>query len=235
MRGIFGIRAHNIELYKLALMHRSASIELDDGTVLNNERLEFLGDAVLEAVVSEYLFIEFPRATEGELTRLRSKIVSRATLDALSEQIGLAEHIVYHTGGSSVQKHINGDALEAMIGAMYLDRGYERVNRVLTGHLFRYHLDLPQLIHSETDHKSRLLEWCQKSRQELRFVTDRDAAYTSHRPVFRSVVVVDGIEVGHGVGETKKQAEQHASQMVFTALSDDEFLEGIDRYGTTER
>lgn len=231
VRGMFGIGARNIELYKLALMHRSASVELPDGTHLNNERLEFLGDAVLETVVSDFLFIEFPRANEGDLTRLRSKIVSRTTLNALSEAIGLDRHIIRHTAGSSVQKHINGDALEAMIGAMYLDQGYDRVNKVLIGNLFRRHLDLDDLISSETDHKSRLIEWCQKSRQTVHFTTGHDEKYTSQRPVFRSVVTIDGIEVGHGTGETKKEAEQCAARTVLDVLSDeagDFILDNID-------
>ncbi len=233
VRRMFGIRARNIELYKLALMHRSASIDLDDGTHLNNERLEFLGDAILEAVVSDFLFIAFPHDDEGGLTRLRSKIVSRNTLNQLARAIGLDRHIIRHTGGSSVQKHIAGDAMEAMIGAMYLDRGYDRTNRVLIDNIFRRHLDLDELVISETDHKSRLIEWCQKSRQSVHFATGHDKKYTSQRPLFRSAVIIDGIEVGHGVGETKKEAEQHAAQAVSEALSDeagDWLLENIDQY-----
>ncbi len=229
---LFGIRARNIELYKLALMHRSASIELEDGTHLNNERLEFLGDSILDAIVSDYLFIEFPHDDEGGLTRLRSKIVSRATLNPLSEAIGLDRHIIRHTGGSSVQKHINGDALEAMIGAMYLDRGFDRTNRAVINNLFRRHLDMEMLVSSETDYKSRLIEWCQKSHQSVRFLTDRDKGYTTQRPIFRSAVMIDGIEVGHGIGETKKEAEQHAAHAVSDALSDeagDWLLETIDQ------
>ncbi|MDR2913070.1 MAG: ribonuclease III [Alistipes sp.] len=233
VRAIFGIRARNIDLYKLALMHRSASVELADGTHLNNERLEFLGDAILEAVVSDYLFIEFPADDEGGLTRLRSKIVSRQTLNSLAESLGLDRHIIRHTGGSAVQKHINGDALEAMIGAIYLDQGYDRTNRVLINNLFRRHLDLDELVNSETDYKSRLIEWCQKSRQSVQFSTGHDKGYTSQHPLFRSAVVIDGIEVGHGVGETKKEAEQHAAHAVSDALSDeagDWLLENIDSY-----
>ncbi len=238
VKEMFGIHARNIELYKLALMHRSASIDLDDGTHLNNERLEFLGDAVLEAVVSDFLFIEFPHDDEGGLTRLRSKIVNRATLNSLAEAIGLDRYIIRHTGGSAVQKHINGDALEAMIGAMYLDRGYDRTNRVLISNLFNRHLDLEGLIAAETDYKSRLIEWCQKSRQSVQFQTDHDKKSTSRRPLFRSVVIIDGIEVGHGVGETKKEAEQHAAHAVSEALSDeagDRLLENIDQWQPTQQ
>ena len=231
VKEMFGIRARNIELYKLALMHRSASIELSDGTHLNNERLEFLGDAGLETVVSDFLFIEFPRADEGDLTRLRSKIVSRVTLNRLAVAIGLDRHIIRHTGGSSIQKHINGDALEAMIGAMYLDRGYDKTNKMLINNVFSRHLDLDDLVSSETDHKSRLIEWCQKNRQAVRFSTEPDAQYTPAHPVFRSEVTIDGIAVGHGLGETKKAAEQCAAHTVFDALSDeagDYFLDSID-------
>ena len=236
VRDMFGIRPRNIELYKLALMHRSASIDLDDGTHLNNERLEFLGDAVLEAVVSDFLFIEFPHDDEGGLTRLRSKIVSRSTLNGLAQALGLDRHIIRHTGGSAAQKHIGGDALEAMIGAIYLDQGYDRTNRVVIGRLFRRHLDIDEIVASETDYKSRLIEWCQKSRQSVQFSTGHDPKYTSQRPLFRSAVIIDGIEVGHGVGETKKEAEQHAAQTVSEVLSDeagDWLLENIDHYKVT--
>jgi ribonuclease-3 len=228
---LLGIYPRNIELYKLALLHRSASVELSDGTHLNNERLEFLGDAVLEAVVSEYLFVEFPRLDEGGLTRLRSKIVSRQTLNTLAQHIGLDKYVIQHTNGSIVQKHIHGDALEAMIGAIYLDKGYERVNKLLINKVFHNYLNLEEIISSETDYKSRLIEWCQKSRQSVHFETGPDSDYTTQHPMFRSVVVIEGIEVGHGRGETKKEAEQHASQAVAEVLSDqigDYILETID-------
>lgn len=218
---IFGILPRNIELYKLALLHRSASVELEDGTFLNNERLEFLGDAVLEAVASDYLFIEFPKADEGVLTQLRSKIVSRQTLNSLAHKLGLDKFVIQHTNGSVIQKHIHGDAFEAMIGAMYLDRGFDRVNRLLINKVFRSHLNLEEIMLSETDYKSRLIEWCQKSRQIVQFSTGPDEGYTTQRPVFRSVVMIDGIEVGHGTGETKKEAEQHAAHAVSDALSDE--------------
>jgi ribonuclease-3 len=234
---LLGIFPRNIELYKLALLHRSASIELADGTHLNNERLEFLGDSVLEAVVSDYLFVEFPRFDEGGLTRLRSKIVSRNTLNLLAQRIGLDKYVIQHTGGSIIQKHIHGDALEAMIGALYLDRGYEQVNKLLINSIFRRHLNLDELMSAETDYKSRLIEWCQKSRQTVHFETGHDADYTTQHPVFRSVVMIDDIEVGHGRGETKKEAEQHASQAVSEALSDqigDYILDSIDNIASAK-
>ncbi len=234
VRGIFGIRPRNIELYKLALMHRSASITLDDGTCLNNERLEFLGDAILEAIVSDYLFIEFPRASEGDLTRLRAKIVSRNTLNSIAEAIGLDRHIIRHSAGPSQQKHIHGDALEAIIGALYLDQGYNRTINAVIGRLLLQQIDLDEIVSAETDHKSRLIESCQKNRQSVQFSTCHDLEYTSTHPLFRSTVIIDGIEVGHGIGETKKEAEQHAAQTISSVLhstTSDQFLENIDRYG----
>ena len=134
---IFGVCPNNIELYKLALIHRSASLFLDDGTPINNERLEFLGDAVLESIVSDYLFIEFPEQNEGFLTKLRSRIVSRASLNKLAVRIGLDRHIITQGNYSSQQKNLYGDALEAMVGALYLDKGYDFTNRCSSDLLFR--------------------------------------------------------------------------------------------------
>ena len=115
---LFGFVPHNIELYKLALIHKSASLVLADGRQINNERLEFLGDAVIEAVTSDYLYIEFPDRQEGFLTQLRSKIVSRQSLNTIARTIGLDRYVIAHPTGSTHQKPIDGDAVEAMIGAI---------------------------------------------------------------------------------------------------------------------
>lgn len=218
---IFGICPNNIELYKLALIHRSASVFLPDGTPINNERLEFLGDAVLESIVSDFLFIEFPDENEGFLTQTRSKIVSRQTLNDLCVKIGLSEHIISNAGGGVIQKHLNGDALEAMIGAIYLDKGYDIVNRLIINKILRKYLDLGEMTHTETDFKSRLIEWCQKSKHTIRFDTGFDSDSTAQHPSFKSVAIIDDMEVGFGVGESKKEAEQRASYAVSQVLSDD--------------
>ena len=154
---IFGVCPNNIELYKLALIHRSASLFLDDGTPINNERLEFLGDAVLESIVSDYLFIEFPEQNEGFLTKLRSRIVSRASLNKLAVRIGLDRHIITQGNYSSQQKNLYGDALEAMVGALYLDKGYDFTNRLIINHLLNRYIDLVDITEQETDFKSRLI------------------------------------------------------------------------------
>lgn len=229
---LFGFIPHNIELYKLALIHKSASLLLEDGRPINNERLEFLGDAVIEAVTSDYLFIEFPDRDEGFLTQLRSKIVSRQSLNALSGQLGLDRHVISSTGTGITQKHIYGDAFEAMMGAIYLDQGYEFVNRLLINTIYGRYLNLDELTRSENDFKSRLIEWCQKNHHRVEFRTDPDKGSSSAHPVFCSTVVVDQIEVGHGSGESKKEAEQQAAFSVAQYMTDEQcasLLDKVDR------
>ena len=155
---MFGFVPHNIELYKLALIHKSASVELEDGSHVNNERLEFLGDAVIESITSDFLFIEFPDRDEGFMTQVRSKIVSRQSLNAIAAKIGLDKHVISNAVGNTSQKHIFGDAFEAMIGAIYLDMGYDFANRLLINDIYGRYLSLDELLQSETDFKSRLIE-----------------------------------------------------------------------------
>lgn len=233
---MFGFIPHNIELYKLALIHKSASVVLEDGSHINNERLEFLGDAVLECVSSDYLFIEFPDKNEGFLTQLRSKMVSRQTLNEVAKRIGLDAYVITHSSNNLSQKHIYGDAFEAMMGAIYLDQGYDFANRLLINKIFKLHLSIDDILRSETDFKSRLIEWCQKNHYTIEFRTDSDHAASASRPMFHSTVFVDGIAVGHGVGDSKKQAEQNAAFSVSqdsTASINDEssarMLDTIDR------
>ena len=235
---LFGFIPHNIELYKLALIHKSASLVLADGRQINNERLEFLGDAVIEAVTSDYLYIEFPDRQEGFLTQLRSKIVSRQSLNTIARTIGLDRYVIANPTGSTNQKHIYGDAFEAMIGAIYLDQGYEFANRLLINDIYLRFLDLEELTESETDFKSRLIEWSQKNRHRIEFRTEHDKEYASNHPVFCCTVLIDDMEVGHGAGESKKEAEQHASFSVAQYLSDEQcasLLDKVDRLRAHEK
>jgi len=237
---MFGFIPNNIELYKLALIHKSASLVMDDGRQINNERLEFLGDAVIEAVTSDYLFIEFPDRQEGFMTQLRSKIVSRQSLNDIAHRIGLAERVIAHSGGNITQKHIYGDAFEAMMGAIYLDQGYEFVNRLLINGIYCSYLDLGELSAEETDFKSRLIEWSQRNRHAIEFRTESERMSKSPSPTFRSVVLIDGIEVGHGLGESKKEAEQRAAHSVSSQqpISDEvsaDILDRFDRLSADER
>ena len=226
---MFGFIPHNIELYKLALIHKSASLILEDGRAINNERLEFLGDAVIEAVTSDYLFIEFPDRDEGFMTQLRSRIVSRQSLNELAVHLGLDRQVISNSGAGIVQKHIYGDAFEAMMGAIYLDQGYDFVNRLLINGIYYRYLNLDELIESETDFKSRLIEWGQKNHHRILFRTDHDQGSSSAHPVFRCTVLVDDIEVGHGSGDSKKEAEQQAAFSVAQYMSDEQCATLLDR------
>lgn len=233
---MFGFIPNNIELYKLALIHKSASVELDDGSHINNERLEFLGDAVIESITSDFLFIEFPDRDEGFMTKLRSKIVSRQSLNRIASEIGLDKHVISHAANNNTQKHIYGDAFEAMMGAIYLDQGYDFANRLLINDIYGNYLSLDEVLRSETDFKSRLIEWCQKNRYSIEFRTEQDTTSMPSHPQFVSTVYVDNIAVGYGVGDSKKSAEQNAafsvSQTQTSTLNDEasaQLLDKLDR------
>ena len=226
---MFGFIPNNIELYKLALIHKSASVTLDNGQYINNERLEFMGDAVIESVSSDYLFIEFPDKNEGFLTQMRSKMVSRQSLNAVAKRIGLDDHVITNSTNSSAQKHIYGDAFEAMMGAIYLDQGYDFVNRLLINKIFAQYLKVDTLLESETDFKSRLIEWCQKNHHTIHFSTSHDKTYSTSHPFFYSTVMIDNIEVGHGAGESKKEAEQRAAHSVSQGFNDEDCTKLLDK------
>ena len=227
---LFGFIPNNIELYKVALIHKSASVQLPDGRQINNERLEYLGDAVIEAVTSDYLFIEYPDGDEGFLTQVRSKIVSRQSLNALAEQLGLDRHIILNHTSGLVQKHIFGDAFEAMMGAIYLDQGYNFVNRLLINRIFLGMLDLDRMTDEESDFKSRLIEWCQKHRYRYSFRTTREPSGRADRTLFYTTVLINDMEMGHGSGASKKEAEQHAAFSVANFMSDEQCASMLDRF-----
>ena len=231
---MFGFIPNNIELYKLALIHKSASVAMEDGRHVNNERLEYLGDAVIESVTSDYLFIEFPDKNEGFLTQLRSKMVSRQTLNEVAKRIGLHEYVITNTSNNSSQKHIYGDAFEAMMGAIYLDQGYDFVNRLLINKIFVDYIKVDNLTEEETDFKSRLIEWCQKNHHQIYFSTHNDKNYSSSHPSFYSKVLIDNIEVGYGVGDSKKEAEQRAAYSVAHGVNDDDCTKLMDKLDMLE-
>ncbi len=229
IRDIFGFTPDNIELYKLALIHRSASLVIEGGQTLNNERLEFLGDSVISTVTSDYIYIEYPTKDEGFMTKLRSKIVSRQSLNALAVELGLDGVVIYNKAVNSSQKHLYGDAFEAMIGAIYLDKGYDFVNRLLINDIFPNHLDLEQLQSVEQDFKSRLIEWGQKNRHRVNFETRNEHTPKSNTQTFYCTVTVDDIEMGHGQGASKKEAEQQAAFSVSEYMSDEQCATLLDR------
>ncbi|MBR5206027.1 MAG: ribonuclease III [Alistipes sp.] len=230
---MFGFVPNNIELYKLALIHKSASVALEDGSHINNERLEFLGDAVIESITSDYLFIEFPDRDEGFMTQVRSKIVSRQSLNNIAALLGLDKHVISTAIGNTSQKHIYGDAFEAMMGAIYLDKGYDFANRLLINDIYGRYLSLDDVLKSETDFKSRLIEWCQKNHYSIEFRTGHESGSSHAHPTFHCAIYVDGMVIGHGTGDSKKAAEQNAafsvSQATTAAISDESSARILDR------
>ena len=205
-----------IKLYEIAFLHRSASLTFNDGSVVNNERLEYLGDAVLDAIVADYLFKKFPRKKEGFLTQMRSKIVKRSNLDLLARNIGIDYMVVSNTNRNIHKKHIYGDAFEALIGAIYLDKGYKKTKRYVVKYIIKNFVNLEELISKETDFKSRIIEWGQKNKVILTFETTEEYTEVEQAPTFVTHVKTNDQMLGNGTGKSKKEAEQNAAEQAYS-------------------
>jgi ribonuclease-3 len=216
IKDILQVEPENISLYELALVHSSASIEVK-GQKLNNERLEFLGDSVLGAVITDYIYRKFPLKEEGELTNLRSKLVSRKHLNELGQTLGLAELLKFHPSRGTEAKSIYGDAFEALIGALYLDLGYEQCGRFLEKRILDK-IDLKRLDERFTSHKSAVLEWGQKARQPIRFAVISSEG-ESHNPLYHVGCFKKQELLGTGSGASKKKAEEEAAKNAFKVLN----------------
>jgi ribonuclease-3 len=188
---------------------------------MNNERLEYLGDAVLDAIVADYLFNRFPEQDEGFMSQLRARIVKRKNLDYLAGKMGLPAmvHPVITTGNKS--KHLYGNALEALIGAVYLDRGYNTAKHFFIKKIIRKHIDLVQLVKKDSDYKSRIIEWAQKNRLEVIFESKEEQLSTGKFPSFISTILLKGERKGTGRGASKKEAEQQAAREALSAIHAD--------------
>ena len=228
------ISPKNLKLYELAFLHRSASLNLPDGSIVNNERLEFLGDAVIDAVIADYLFRKFPNEREGFLTRLRSKIVNRDHLDAIANKMGLVQVIVaYAASVEVVKKRICGEAFEALMGAMYLDKGFDKTHKYITNHVLKNYIDLEKLVQTETDFKSRLLEWGQKHKLSVGFETiEATRQKSKNQSSFSIQATISDVPIAKGIGKSKKEAEQMASQktLKFISSSSDESMDALMHY-----
>lgn len=209
-----GFVPNNKGLYRLALLHKSASKMTSNGVVLNYERLEFLGDAVLGAIVAELLYKFFPNKDEGFLTRVRSKVVSRESLNELAINIGL-DKVVVAKSDISRNKHVYGDVFEAFIGAMFLDQGFVNTKRFIEKFIFPNFFNIKDLVTVDTNYKSRLIEWGQKNKVDVHFRTEE---YHNRRNKFCCIVCLCGEEKGRGEGSSKKEAEQNAAQIVIDLL-----------------
>lgn len=214
---ITGIRPRQQGYYELAFRHSSVSKE-NRGRKLNNQRLEFLGDAVLGAVVADFLYEHYPKAGEGFLTSMRSKIVSRKHMNQLAIHIGLHKMLVKRTPKKTHAKSIYGDAIEALIGAIYLDRGYSACQKFIQERILRDHVDLIRLESRIASHKGALLEWGQKNKRSVIFEVT-GCWGESHARKYEITVRLDGKEMSRGKGSSKKRAEEEAARQAYLALN----------------
>jgi ribonuclease-3 len=212
-----GFQPRKIELYNLAFTHSSASFEYK-GKRLNNERLEFLGDAILGAVVSDYLYENYPKKDEGFLTTMRSKIVCRQHLNLIAEKIHLPHLLNFNTTGDSKPKSINGDAFEALIGALFLDRGYRKCERFIIYSILKKHVNLQALSTKIYSHKRLIMEWAAKNKKELCFKLESQKGQ-SHNRSFEISLWCNQERVARGEGSSKKKAEEDAAKNAYHELA----------------
>jgi ribonuclease III len=209
---ILGFYPNKLELYQQALRHKSQSVRSDSGMLVNNERLEYLGDAVLNVLVADILFKQFPTSNEDFLTRNRSKIVQRHSLNKIAMALGLDKLIVSAAQTEGVHHSIYGNALEALIGAIYLDQGYRRCKRFLEKKILERYIDIERVASTDLNFKSALLEWSQREKVSLEFETHELERQEIEEARFKAIVQINGITFGEGEGLSKKEAQQLASK-----------------------
>ena len=225
---ILGFFPKNILFYEEALRHKSSVKEMESGKYHNNERLEFLGDAILDAVVADIVFKKFKTRNEGFLTTTRSKIVQRETLNHISIELGLDKIIVFSNKINTQKSHILGNALEALIGAIYLDKGYKVTYKFIETQIIKRYLNIEKLAKKEINFKSKLLEWCQKYRVELVFELIESFKDNDSNPVFQTQVKLNDLLAGVGIGNSKKAAHQGSAEMALKKLrTDTDFAEEV--------
>lgn len=222
LKNTLGFTPHRIEFYELALTHRSASFKTKEKRHNNNERLEFLGDAVIETVVSNILYHTYPTRNEGFLSTMRSKLVERKNLGKLAMSIHLDRHIkVDHKFPHTESRHsyIGGNAFEALVGAIYLDRGYKTCQRFIDRLIRLGHINLAKTARVEENYKSVVLEWCQKHHVDIKIVSVwEDSPVRSSRPPFCSAVMIEGRVAARGKGYSKKESHQTAARKAMLSI-----------------
>lgn len=219
LRKILGFKPGNLRFYEIAFIHRSASFTLPDGKKVNNERLEYLGDAVLDAILSDYLFEEFPDASEGFMTKIRSRIVNRDVLNQLALSMGINNILISNVNSSHPTKNLYGDAFEALIGSVFLDKGFKKTKKLFIRKVLRKYLDLDDIVKTDTDFKSLVFEWVQKNKTNLIFTYKEEYDFNLKKSMFSSTLFINREEYGTGQGESKKEAEQEASGIAWKRIN----------------
>lgn len=192
----------------------------EQGAPLNNERLEYLGDAVLSAVVAHELFLRFPEKDEGALTKMRSRIVNRHNMNQLALKMGLNQLIRTQPLADIAQTHIPGDALEALIGAIYLDRGYKQTYRFILKKIINKQPNLISFVENDTNFKSLLIEWGQKNKCNIHFVTEEYPSQLANEMIFVAQAFINNKMLGEGEGSSKKEAQQNAACKALNNVSE---------------
>ena len=225
---ILGFYPHDITLYKQALLHKSAGRRNEKGKPLNNERLEFLGDAILDAVVGDIVFRHFPGKREGFLTNTRSKLVSRDTLGKLAQEMGIAQLVKSAGHSTSHNSYMNGNAFEALVGAIYLDRGYGACMRFMEKRILAQIINIDKVAYKEVNFKSKLLEWSQKNRVKMEFRDLEQTRDQKNSPVFTCQVFIEGCEGCEGTGYSKKESQQNAAKATLQRLRrEPQFIDAV--------
>ena len=225
---MLGFYPRNIEIYQQALLHKPSSIKAGKGRLLNNERLEFLGDAILDAIVADIVYKKFEGKREGFLTNTRSKIVQRETLNRVAVEIGLDKLIKYTTRQSSHNSYMCGNAFEALIGAIYLDRGYRACKKFMEERIINQYLNLEKISRKEVNFKSKLIEWSQKNKFCVEFNLIEQSLDSDQNPIFETQITVENIPAGTGKGYSKKESQQEAAHATLTKIKGDpQFIDAI--------
>jgi ribonuclease III len=209
---IVGSKPFNLNIYKLSIIHSSIA-KADRGFKESNDRLEYLGDAVLGLVIAEYLFKKYPYKTEGFLTEIRARIVNRESLNQLAKKIGIGQIVAYNDNRRHAlsYKSLLGDTLEALVGAVYIDRGYAFCRRFIIKRLLAPHIDIDALVKNNPNYKSKIIEWAHRENKEVKFEILEVKGYNHHKE-FIAQVIIDDAPVGKGAGYSKKRAEQDAAE-----------------------
>ena len=220
LKELAGFNPDNLRIYEIAFIHRSATQTLPDGKKINNERLEFLGDSVLDAILSDFLFEKDPDAAEGFMTKIRSRIVNRDVLNQLAISMGLNKLLVSNLGSDHNTRHLYGDALEALIGAIFLDKGFKRTKKFFITYVLDKYLDLNTIASTDSDYKSLIFEWVQKNKATLSFIYNEEYDFDHKKSVFTTTLCINKTELGKGQGASKKEAEQVASCQAWKRIMD---------------
>ncbi|WP_291868226.1 ribonuclease III [Maribacter sp.] len=219
MKRILGFKPKKIHIYKKAFLHRSANVKDSEGIPMNYERLEFLGDSMLGTIISKYLYIEVPEGDEGYLTKMRSKIVSREHLNELGKDLELIKFVESRIPKSHFGDNIHGNVFEALVGAIYLDRGYKYCEIFIYNKVVKPYVDIEQLEGKVISYKSLIIEWCQKQKKTFHYNVYEDTGNDTLKHFAVKLSIADTV-VAKARATSKKKAEERASKRAYFALQD---------------